>query len=108
MLAQALFLRSAAGKAFAISAFLHIAFDLPVHREDGHAHFWPLSDWVFISPVSYWDREHYGNVVGPLEILLVIALIAVLWRRFHAVWVRSLLLLGVVAQAAPFVYFVLL
>ena len=108
ILGAALWLASWPWKAFALSGLLHIAFDLPVHREDGHAHFWPLSDWVYISPVSYWDRNHYGSIVAPLETLLVVALTVVLLRRFRDWWVRVLLVLGLVSQAAPYVYFVML
>ncbi len=33
---------------------LHVVFDLPLHQDDAHRHFFPLSDWRFVSPVSYW------------------------------------------------------
>ncbi len=47
--------------------------DLPVHHDDGHRHFFPLSDWRFASPVSYWDPEHYGRIVGTAEAVFVVA-----------------------------------
>ncbi|MEZ5925984.1 MAG: hypothetical protein R3D57_16560 [Hyphomicrobiaceae bacterium] len=92
---------------FAWAALLHIAFDLPVHREDGHAHFWPLSDWKFISPVSYWDPHHYGLIMLPVEAIIVIGTLVVLWRRYRSR--RSRLVLGGAAAsfaAAP-LYFIL-
>ncbi len=59
-------------KYLCLAALLHIACDLPVHREDAHAHFWPLTDWKFISPVSYYDPRHYGNIFAPFEMLIVL------------------------------------
>ncbi|MEM9186180.1 MAG: hypothetical protein AAGB00_06745 [Planctomycetota bacterium] len=57
----------------AASALLHIVCDLPLHHDDAHRHFLPLTDWRFISPVSYWDPNHYGRFTLPLELLLTIA-----------------------------------
>lgn len=68
---------------FSASALLHILCDLPLHHDDGRAHFWPLTNWIFESPISYWDRRHYGGIVAPIEIALVIGLNFMLWRRFY-------------------------
>ena len=67
--------------AFAGAGLLHIALDFPLHAGDGRAHFWPLSDWIFDSPLSYWDHRHGAGWVGPLELLLSVVLVVVLWRR---------------------------
>ena len=42
--------------------------DIPVHHDDGPLVLFPL-DWKtrIMSPVSYWDRAHYGAIVGPLD-----------------------------------------
>ena len=74
--------------------------DFLVHREDAHAHFWPLTKWKFISPVSYWDANHYGNIVGLIEIGIAAAMIAVLWRRFKSNWVRLGLGLAIISYVA--------
>jgi len=58
---------------FFASMFMHSLFDFPVHHDDAHRHFWPLSDFRFASPVSYWDPAHYGQFVAPLELLLMVA-----------------------------------
>jgi hypothetical protein len=58
---------------FSASMFVHSLFDLPVHHDDAHRHFWPLSDVRFSSPVSYWDPAHFGQFVGLLELLVVMA-----------------------------------
>lgn len=94
-------------KVFALAGLLHIAFDFPVHREDGHAHLWPFSDWKFVSPVSYWDPAHYGTIMLPVEAAIVAVTVVVLWRRYESMWIR--LALG--GTAAAFVavpaYFIL-
>ncbi|MFN0043423.1 MAG: hypothetical protein ACKVSF_09450, partial [Alphaproteobacteria bacterium] len=84
---------------------LHIAGDFPLHIDDAHAHFWPLSDWRFRSPVSYWDARHYGQLWAPFEAALAVAMIAVLWRRYDARWVRAALALGALSYLAVPVYF---
>lgn len=50
---------------FACAGLLHLALDLPLHHDDGRPHFWPISSWVFESPVSYWDRGHGADWVAP-------------------------------------------
>ena len=54
-----------------LSLILHSLFDLPVHNDDAHRHFFPFSDYRFISPVSYWDPKYYGGIVALIEIILV-------------------------------------
>ncbi|MEM6387213.1 MAG: cobalamin biosynthesis protein CobQ [Pseudomonadota bacterium] len=75
--------------AFAGAALLHIALDFPLHTHDARMHFWPLTNWVFESPISYWDTGAYAGVVGPLELVLSVLCAVYLWRRFHDIWVRS-------------------
>ena len=61
------------------SALLHMCCDLPVHHDDGHRHFLPLSNWRFESPVSYWDPHHFGIYFAGAELLLaVVGLVFVL------------------------------
>lgn len=88
-----------------LAALLHLASDLPVHVDDAHAHFWPLSEWRFRSTVSYWNPTHNGNWFALFEIAIGVVLSFVLWRRFHAVWVRALLVLAVIAYLGPPIYF---
>lgn len=70
--------------AFTGAALIHLAFDFPLHSHDARAHFWPLTDWKFISPVSYWEGEG-GRLVGMLELALVVVLGAILLVR-HSDW----------------------
>jgi len=58
--------------AFFCSMALHCLGDLPLHHDDGHAHFFPLSSWRFQSPISYWDPEHHGHFVLLGEMLLIV------------------------------------
>ena len=101
VLGLGLALRKAWVIALAGAALLHIGLDFPLHHDDGRAHFWPLSTWVFQSPVSYWDRAHYGQIVGPIEIGLSLILCGVLWRRFTGWVMRSFITVLAVAEAAP-------
>jgi hypothetical protein len=55
------------------SMVLHHLADLPLHHDDAHQHLWPFSSVRFISPVSYWDVEHFGRLGATVEIVLVLA-----------------------------------
>lgn len=85
--------------AFTGAALLHIALDFPLHAGDGRAHFWPLSDWIFDSPVSYWDRSHHAGWVGPIELALCALFVAILWRRIPSWSWRITFLVLLLAEA---------
>ena len=87
------------------AALLHLVFDFALHHDDGRAHFWPISNWIFQSPVSYWDPRHYGGIVGPIEIAAVLVCCVVLWRRFAGIWMRALVVTLGAAQTAPYIIF---
>ena len=55
-----------------ISMICHSLLDLPVHHDDAHRHFFPLSNYRVISPFSYWDVNHYGKIVAFIEMALVL------------------------------------
>jgi len=100
-LAVALWRRSPVWIAFAGAGLLHLALDFPLHHDDARAHFWPLTDWKFISPVSYWDRNHYGNIVGPIEMILSLLCLGFLWRKFSTLFPRVLIVAAGLLQVAP-------
>lgn len=104
LLAGAVWLRSLALRTFAGSGLLHAAADFLTHRDDARRQFWPVSDWVFRSPVSYWDARYYGNVFGLFEVGLVVALTALLCWRVRRWRERAVIL----AVAAPILVPVLL
>jgi hypothetical protein len=56
-LALAIWQRSTWVIALTGAALVHLALDFPLHRYDGGSDFWPVTWWVFESPVSYWDRH---------------------------------------------------
>lgn len=100
-LAAGLAVRSPVAIAFAGAGLLHLCFDLPLHNDDARRHFWPLTDWVFHSPFSYWDRDHHGGLIGMLEIAACVALTLVLWRRFRS-WPARVAVAALLAlEAAP-------
>ena len=63
------------------SLLLHCGFDFVTHHDDGHHHLFPLSDYVFESPISYWDRDHHAGIVAPIERLLMLIASVYLFRR---------------------------
>ncbi len=83
--------RSTVATAFAASMLLHAALDFPVHHGDALRHFWPISDWRFISPVSYWDVHFHAAWVRLVELALLLAGSFVLWRRHRSAWLRAAL-----------------
>ena len=96
--------------AFAGAGLLHILCDLPLHNEDARRHFWPLSDWIWRAPLSYWDPNRHAAWVAPAELALALAAAACLYARLRgragrvalvaAAGVEALLALGPVAAAA--------
>ena len=87
----ALWLRRPVLVVFTAAALLHLATDFPFHNDDARPHFWPLTDWRFRSPLSYWDPAHYGAIVSLAEAALALVLIVFLWRRFQSLPVRAAL-----------------
>jgi len=90
------------------AALLHLGLDFLLHNDDGRAHFWPLSNWVFQSPVSYWDPDHYGNIAGALEVTLSLLCCVVLWRRFTGRKMRTLIAALGLTEFAPVIIFAIM
>lgn len=100
-LVLALVLRSRVGVAFTGAGLLHLLADFLLHHDDARRMFWPFTNWIFRSPVSYWDRRYYGQIVGPVEILLSLLLCVVLWRRAETSRGRALVVVLAMAEAIP-------
>lgn len=98
----ALWLRSAAAIAFSGAGLLHLATDFALHNDDARAHFWPVSDWVFESPLSYWDSTHHAAAIAPITALAVLISATLVWRR----WPDWRLRLGVLAACAAEIWVV--
>lgn len=87
-LAAGLLLRQPLLVAFTASGLLHQAFDFALHADDAHRHFWPLSDWRFSSPLSYWDPAHGGAIIAPIEAALGVAFALLLRSGLQSRWGR--------------------
>lgn len=72
---------------------MHSVFDIFVHAEDAHRHFFPFIGWRFESPVSYWNPRHFGLLGAAIEIILVSAAALIVFKRDPAKWIRYLLTL---------------
>ena len=78
---------------FASAALLHLALDFPFHTHDARQHFWPISNWVFESSISYWDRHAHAGIVGTFEVALSVALSIFLLARFRSWIVRGIVVM---------------
>jgi hypothetical protein len=88
-----------------LSLVLHALLDLPVHREDGHRHFLPITNWRFMSPVSYWDPSHHGAWGAGIEAVLLLLATAILWRRHPGRGPRSALALLALLSVTTWIVF---
>ncbi len=93
---------------FAGSALLHTAIDFICHREDAHMSFWPISRWKFISPVSYYDPDHFGSWFSLGEALIGLYMAVVLFRQFQHWMLRLTLGLAMLLYVAVPTYFIFL
>ena len=74
--------------AFSGAGLAHLALDFPLHTHDARQHFWPVTNWVFESPFSYWDHSAHAGVIGPLELGISVVLAFVLFQNFRSLRVR--------------------
>lgn len=69
----------------AAGALLHSVIDIAVHHDDGPLLFFPVSWSIrFRSPVSYWDPDHYGWFMRPVDLAITVAglvWLATWWRN---------------------------
>lgn len=86
VLMLALWLRWRPMTAFASAGLLHLTTDFFLHAGDGRAHFWPLTDWVFESPVSYWDSHHHAHWIVPVAVFICVVAYFHLWRAGIGIW----------------------
>ncbi len=97
-LGLAIWFKSSIWVALCAGALLHLALDFPLHGEDARMHFWPITDWKFISPFSYWDTGGGARWVGLIESTLAVSCVVILWRRWRQWAWRSLFLLLAIMQ----------
>ena len=76
---------------FAVGCMFHTIPDIFLHVDDGPLILFPLNwEWRFHSPISYWDRNHYGAEVAWVENRATILLFAWwvgswAWRKLRTV-----------------------
>ncbi len=105
VLALGLLIRSRVLAVLGGAVLIHLALDFPVHADDAHKHFWPLTDWRFHSPLSYWDSNHHSGYVMAGEFILCLAGLIALWLRFSGWLVRSALIAAIISLFAVPVFF---
>ena len=86
--------------AFLGAGLLHLAFDFPLHTHDARMHFWPVTDWVFVSPFSYWDNAAHAGTIGPIALFGAVGCGVLLWRRFESLKIRLITLALIAAELA--------
>jgi hypothetical protein len=87
------------------SVALHALADLPLHHDDAHRHFLPLSNFRFVSPFSYWDPAHYGEILGPLELALMVVASVYVFRRVRSRLTKGLLIVASVLPLSAHLWF---
>jgi hypothetical protein len=100
VLSVALWRRWTLVAAVAASVLLHAALDFPVHHGDALRQLWPISDWRFASPISYWDVQYHARWVRLVELAMLVVASALVWRRHPSHWFRATLALVNVGMAA--------
>lgn len=76
---------------FSLAVLLHIALDFPVHAHDAYAHFLPLTDWKFHSPLSYWESHLHAHWVGVVETGIALVSAWIIHKRFDKPWITILM-----------------
>ncbi len=83
---------------FSVGYFLHISVDFVTHADDAYPQFWPITDWRFFSPISYWQPEYYGRIVGVIEAIMGLAIVTYLVIKFKQWPIR----IAAVLMALPY------
>lgn len=88
-----------------LSMVLHSLLDFPVHNDDAHRHFFPVSNYRFISPLSYWNPRHHGKVVSTVEKLMVLGATIYLFPSFDSWFGKGLMICVNLFYLTTFLYF---
>jgi hypothetical protein len=75
-----------------VSMVCHSLLDLPVHHDDAHRHFFPLSNYRLISPFSYWDVNHHGRIVAFIEMALVLGVNPLALSLLNSPWAKGIVI----------------
>ena len=77
---------------FSISLLIHFVLDFFTHANDGHAHFYPLTNWIYQSPLSYWDKGANAELGGAIELALLSICVIYLLPRLRTWWTKTLVI----------------
>ncbi len=89
---------SLTGLSFSGAALVHVLTDFLLHNDDARRHFYPVSDWVFHSPVSYWDSAHHANWAAPIGAVVATLAGVAVWRSFHDLRMRTVVLVMIAME----------
>ena len=79
-------------KLFSYSMLIHFVLDFFTHSNDGHAHFFPFSNWIYQSPLSYWDRNFNAQIGGAIELALLSVAVIYILPRLRTWWTKALVI----------------
>jgi len=90
---------------FGASMCLHNIVDLPLHANDAHRHFYPLSNYRFKSPVSYWNPRHWGRIAAAGEMVVLAACSVYLFPALVTTWAKAALVFANIAYLVGYLAF---
>ena len=85
--------------ALALGSLFHSTLDFFVHHSDAYRHFWPLSNWTFQSPISYWEPAHFGTLFTAVDATVVLLLLYWIFYTTTQVRMRRFILLCMLLYA---------
>ena len=62
-------------------------------------------DFIFESPISYWDRDHYAGIVAPIEQIVILAAAIYLFPRLKTRLARGCLVIVNILFVASYLLF---
>ena len=81
---------------FSYSLLIHYVLDFFTHVNDGHAHFFPLTNFIYQSPISYWDQNFYGTLGSTIELSLLAVAVLYIVPRLETWYMKSLVIAALI------------
>lgn len=76
------------------SMLLHNIVDLPIHANDAHRHFFPITNYRFKSPISYWNPRFWGRIVAAAELVLLMVCSFYLFPMLVTWWAKAVVVVA--------------
>ena len=89
------------------SMLLHNVADMPLHAKDAHRHFYPLSNYRFKSPISYWNPTFWGRIVAAGEVVLLAGCSLYLYPALVTTWAKGAVIFANILYVGCYVAFYL-